>query len=150
MAVLREIKILRQLRFHVKQPHPNIITLRDIVLHRQQGMTFIVELLFHISTHLFVMKPHTLAMMVMVANMNARSAHSYKTAFTCKKKMGEMLENTICLVMDYMDVDLNLLLEHTGREIPKRVSKCYLHQVRRFITVLLLCIGLGQAQFHNS
>jgi serine/threonine protein kinase len=95
VAVLREIKILRQLRFHVKQPHPNIITLRDIVLHRQQ-------------------------------------------------------ENTICLVMDYMDVDLNLLLEHTGREIPKRVSKCYLHQVRRFITVLLLCIGLGQAQFHNS
>lgn len=76
--------------------------------------------------------------------------HTHTKRHLHAKKMGEMLENTICLVMDYMDVDLNLLLEHTGREIPKRVSKCYLHQVRRFITVLLLCIGLGQAQFHNS
>ena len=37
-AVLREIKILRQLRFHVKKPHPNIIMLRNIVLHRQKGV----------------------------------------------------------------------------------------------------------------
>ena len=36
-AVLREIKILRQLRFHVREPHPNIILLRNIVLHRQKG-----------------------------------------------------------------------------------------------------------------
>ena len=37
-AVLREIKILRQLRFHVNKPHPNIIMLRNIVLHRQKGV----------------------------------------------------------------------------------------------------------------
>eukprot|EP00591_Stephanopyxis_turris_P002318 CAMPEP_0195509124 /NCGR_PEP_ID=MMETSP0794_2-20130614/2143_1 /TAXON_ID=515487 /ORGANISM="Stephanopyxis turris, Strain CCMP 815" /LENGTH=475 /DNA_ID=CAMNT_0040636265 /DNA_START=641 /DNA_END=2068 /DNA_ORIENTATION=- len=73
-AVLREIKILRHLRFHVSKPHPNIITLRDIVLHRQK-------------------------------------------------------ENTICLVMDFMDIDLHLLLSHIDRQLPFRVGQYYLYQL---------------------
>ena len=38
--------------------------------------------------------------------------------------------NTICLVMDYMDIDLRLLLDHRKRELPTNVCKCYLYQVR--------------------
>lgn len=80
-AVLREIKILRQLRFHVAKPHPNIITLRNIVLHRQK-------------------------------------------------------ENTICLVMDYMDIDLRVLLAHQQQFLPRRVAQCYLYQLMKAVTFI--------------
>ncbi len=32
--------------------------------------------------------------------------------------------------MDYMDIDLRLLLDHRNRELPRDVCKCYLYQVR--------------------
>lgn len=37
--------------------------------------------------------------------------------------------------MDYMDIDLALLLTHFKRELPHRVCKCYLYQVSSFVGI---------------
>ena len=43
--------------------------------------------------------------------------------------MRQLADNTICLVMDYMDIDLRVLLSYKDRKIPRRVCQCYLYQV---------------------
>ena len=46
--------------------------------------------------------------------------------------------------MDYMDVDLRLLLDHYNRELKEPVCKCYLYQV----CAMLLWSVVARARAH--